>query len=204
MGLLERFSKKNLTKLNKEVVDKLVDYFLEKENAPNGPLNQAIVNYENLEQHCPNEKELLFILMEESIYCSLYVTFFESLLSDLKAFPQEAEQLIQNFVSFQQQRENIILSQGQSHANYILNNGQCLGCECCDHHKDVHELLNFWQAADLSFFIRLYIGIQAIQITLEDLLQEVLPGESKFIQELNADNILTFRKYIFDYVQQAI
>ena len=95
----------------------------------------------------------------------------------------------------------MISEQTEYHFNFILNKGLCSGCPACDNHSDVVELLSHWQKGNIEFFVTLYLGMQTIQFTMEHLLYDIIPVNKSVAKELTPDNILSFRQFIYSYVE---
>ena len=137
--------------------------------------------------------------MEDIIFSSIYSTFYEHLFITIHENDHLTLELIDKFSENGKEREYLIASQTQLHFNYILNGGQCDGCDACENHDDVRELLDYYREGDLSFFVNLYIGMQTISFALEQLLYDILPSRPDLTPNLTAENILEYRKFMVDY-----
>ena len=115
-----------------------------------------------------------------------------------------ANSLIDNFSEQCDEREALIAKHTHHHIQFIQNGGNCSGCLCCNNHKDVAALIPYWQNRDMDFFIELYVGMQTIQFTLENLLYDYIPSNLAIIPYLTEFNVLEFRKYLFNFATQQL
>ena len=187
---------------NKDVQSKpLSKIFYELENSEASPYELALNSFNELKKSTNSTEELFYFLIEDSIYISLYATFYEELFKCMKANLDKASDLIKRFADASEERERLIATEAQNHVNYIENLGACDGCQSCENHKDVVELISSYQNGDLDFFIDLYIGMQTIQNSMEALIYDILPDNEEFIEALSVNDIMEWRSQIFSYAQ---
>lgn len=180
----------------------LSDYFLELQKSEEFPYTLALSTYEKLRSTSGSFEEYLSYLLEDIIFSSIYATFYEHFLANLKDNPTLALELISNWEQTTDDREQLIGEQTQHHLSFVLKSGFCPGCPCCDNHNDVVELISYWQNKDHDFFKTLYIGMQTIQFSMEHLIYETIPQNLEVVDNLSFQNILDFRKFIFDYAEK--
>lgn len=179
----------------------LKNHFLGLKGRPNFPFTMALRDLENLEATTENKEDFYHYLLEDIVFSSIYATFYEKIFVTIKNDPDLAIGLVNSFAKNKEERERIISEQTEYHVNFVLNDGLCSGCSACEHHKDVAELLSRWQNGDVNFFVTLYLGMQSIQYSMEYLLYDVVPVDKQIISQLTQDNIMSFRQFIYNYVE---
>ena len=206
MFFLKRKKNKELEANSNEVerpkevnIDKLLDYFHSLEGIKEFPYTLAVESIENLHKTSNSKYEFMTFVLEDSVFASLYATFYEKLFMSILRGPSVTLQLIDHFSEHYEEREQLIAKQAHLHVEYIQNGGNCNGCVCCDNHKDVAELVNYWHKKDMDFFIELFVGMQTIQYTLENIVYDLIPNEPEIVSTLFSENVLAFRKYLFNY-----
>lgn len=199
MSLLKKFLSPKKSTESAPKADVFIKSFHRLEGTSSFPYVQALEALDNLEQTAHNEQELLFFLLEDIIFTSLYATYYEQILIGLSQNPHVALELIERFGREEEEREKLIGQQTYHHAQFIEKLGLCDGCICCENHTDVAELISPWQKGDREFFINLYVGMQTIQFAMEDLIYEVIPAHPAIITEINNSAILDFRKYLYNF-----
>ena len=182
----------------------LIKDFLEVEGTDQSPFQYALQSLEQLKAEATNEIDFRYFLLEDIIFSSLYATFYEHILISVKDNSSLAIGLIENFKQNTEEREQIIARQTQDHLKYIEAHGRCPGCASCENHGDVEELIAPWTQGDTDFFICLYLGMQTIQYSMEELLYESIPSNPKLIKDLHHKTILEFRQFVFDYVEKQL
>lgn len=193
--MMEKFF--NRTKENES--KPLSKIFYELENSQAAPYDLALNSFNELKETTKSAEELFFFLIEDSIYISLYATFYEELVKCLKDNPESADDLIKRFAEVHEERERLIATEAQNHVSFIENLGVCEGCNSCENHGDVAELIEHYQKGDIDFFIDLYIGMQTIQNSMETLIYDFLPENGELIQMLSTKDIAEWRAQIFEY-----
>ena len=181
-----------------------IPYFLKLENDPQFPFALAIKALEDLEQTAKSESELLEYMMEDIIFTSISATFYEHLFVTINENSHLTLELIDKFSETGQEREALIAQQTQHHFSYILNRGQCSGCEACDNHADVEDLIDYYESGNISFFVNLYLGMQTITFALEQLLYDIIPVRPDLTEKLTSESILEFRQYIVEYADKKV
>ena len=203
MGLVHKvLGKKKLEKTHSPA--KLLKYFYATEGSDNSPLTLALNSLDAVSKAAKDENDYLLCLLEDSVFSSLYVTFYEQIFSTIRDNPELTISLVETFGADRDEREKVISIQSQNHVNFIEKNGQCHGCSSCNNHVDVSELVQFWTRRDITFFENLYVGMQAIQFSMEHLLYEVIPQKTELTEELSPATILKYRQEIFDYTAKFI
>lgn len=203
MGLV----RKVLGKTDREKTDspaKLLKYFYSLEGTEHFPLSLALNSLEAVNSHAANEDDYLLCLLEDTVFSSLYVTFYEQIFSTIRDNPEMTIPLIETFADDREEREKVISIQTQNHVNFIEKNGNCPGCSSCDNHGDVAELAQYWVRRDTAFFENLYVGMQTIQFAMEHLLYEVIPQNTDLTETLSPSTILKYRQDIFNYTAKFI
>ena len=193
-----RFSK------NSEVQNPLFPFFINLESDPQFPFLLALGSLEELELAAKTKREFMDNLLEDIIFTSLYATFYEQLFVTLKNNASHALELIDGFSAGALQREKMIAKLTHFHFEFIKNQGNCPGCEACENHADVAELITPYKKLDLDFFIQLYLGMQTIQYSMEQLLYDVIPHQMELLDFLDEQTILEFRQQIINYTEAKL
>lgn len=181
-----------------------IPFFTRLEGDTNFPFLLAIRALEELETTVESDQQLIEYLLEDIMFASIYATFYEHLFVCIQENQHLAVELIDKFSEGGQEREMLIASQTHHHLQYIMNRGNCEGCEACDNHGDVEELIEPWEAGDIQFFIKLYLGMQSIQFAMEQLLYDILPHRADLYDDLTTDNILEFRQFVVDFSDKKL
>ncbi len=202
MGLVHKVT--GLKPKKTESPAKLLKYFYSMEGSNNFPLSLALNSLEAVNKSAANEEEYLLCLLEDSVFSSLYVTFYEQIFSTVRDNNEMTIPLIENFAEDREEREKVISIQSHNHVNFIENSGDCHGCSSCDNHADVAELIQYWMKKDITFFENLYVGMQTIQFAMEHLLYEVIPQNTELTEDLSPNVILKYRQEIFNYTAKFI
>lgn len=202
MGLVQKVLGKKPEKTQSPA--KLLKYFHAMEGTTNFPLTLALSSLETVSKNAANEEDYLLCLLEDTVFSSLYVTFYEQIFSTVRENPQMAIPLIETFAQDVEEREKVISIQSQNHVSFIERNGKCNGCSSCDNHADVAELAQYWVRKDIAFFENLYVGMQTIQFAMEHLLYEVIPKNTELTEDLSPATILKYRQEIFNYTANFI
>ncbi len=176
-------------------------FFFEDTERTDHPYRMAVHTYNQLQETTSSPEEAYLFMVEDIIYSSLYATFYEQLLFTLKDNKDVAKELIETFEQDHREREQLIAEQTEYHLSYILNHGQCEGCPACDNHGDVAELVELFHNGDYQFFKTLYIGMQTIQFTMEELIYDLAPDKSEWYKSFTPETILEFRQEIIEYVE---
>ncbi|MBT3236713.1 MAG: hypothetical protein HN353_12225 [Bdellovibrionales bacterium] len=180
-------------------------FFMTLESRMEGPFSRALSQLDSLEQESADGTELLFLLLEDTVFSSIYATFYEELFLKFSDTTEEGrEQLIELFEQSSEQRDRLIAQQTGGHVDYIMRGGSCPGCSSCQFHQDVDDLVARWQQQDLNFFVTLYIGMQTIQTSFEQLLYDYLDSNDRIIRYFTPENILGLRKFIMDYSEREL
>jgi hypothetical protein len=176
------------------------DFFNDTERSDH-PFKLAMHTYNQLTETTESREEIFLFMIEDVIFTSLYATFYEQLLFTAKENPAVAVKLINHFETDNEERERVIAEQTQHHLNFILNDGTCEGCPACDNHADVAELIPMIKQGDYQFFKNLYLGMQTIQFAMEELIYDKIELSPEWLESLNPENILEFRKLIIDFAE---
>jgi hypothetical protein len=187
-----------------ELTNAFIPYFLKLEGNDQFPFAMALKTLEELERTAQTESELLEYMMEDIVFTSIYATFYEHLFITINENSHLTLELIDKFSETGAEREALLAQQTQHHFSYIINNGQCTGCEACDNHSDVDDLIDYYQNGDLGFFVNLYLGMQTITYALEQLLYDTLPVRQDLTDKLTAEAILEFRQFIVEYTDKKL
>ena len=136
-----------------EQIIEFIDFFHSLEDGPQFPLDLALESAETLQKTAASTGEFNDFLLEDSIFASIYATFYEKLFSSLIDNSQILPNLIETFSNSYESREQLIAAQAEKHVQFIKNDGHCNGCSCCDNHKDVVDLVPYWNQQNLDFFL---------------------------------------------------
>lgn len=202
MSLFKSLSEKVANKKKQSL--SLKNIFLDMEGTTEFPFSLALSTFDQLESQAQDRQELMALLLEDIIFSSLYATFYEEILDTIYKNPEVAVPLINRFSEDQEQRDQIIAEQTQSHLNFVLKKGFCPGCAHCDNHQDVSDLVNYWSKQDFKFFATLYMGMQTIQYSMEHILYDVIPLSQEYSQITSREHVQSLRQFIYDYVEEKL
>lgn len=203
MSLVKNIFRSKKETESKSHSDLLIESFHQLKERPDFPLTLAESNLKDIIQNANNPEEEMLYILEDSIFASLYATFYEQILITIQENSHLALELIDRFEADHESREQVIASQTENHLNFIRNGGHCDGCPSCENHHDVAELISFYQNNDREFFIQLFLGMQTIQYTMDHLLYNIIPHRPELVQTLSAENVLNLRQYIFNFAQTS-
>jgi hypothetical protein len=145
--------------------------------------------------------EFKIILLQETIFTSLNVTFYEDLFLRIKNDPKVGDDLVDNFSQNYPFRKEYLEKETDLHLNYILKNGQCTGCDSCQFHGHLDELLEDWTNDDMTRVIITYLGMHCIQSAFEYLVFDVYFKDPFITDHFTMSEINKFRQYLFTYTQ---
>ena len=191
-------------KFNHSAVEKegfLNKYFLQLQGQSDFPLTMAFNSLEKLAESTKDEKNLLHFLLEDVIFSSIYASFYEAIFLAIYDNPNIVNKLVDSFENNVDEREQIIARQTEHHSSFVMEGGNCSGCSSCQNHPDVTELVHPWRDENLDYFQSLYLGMQTIQFSMEHLLYDVTPFDKKLPHYLTGANLLSFRRFIYNFVQ---
>lgn len=174
------------------------------EGTSNSPFEMALQAYEYIDQEAKTDEDMLYYFLEDSIFSSVYATYYEEMLISIKNNPQMAKALIEKFSAATETRDQNIANQAQLHVNYVMNGGHCDGCVCCEDHKDVNELIEQWETRNFEFFQNIYIGMQAIQYAFEVILFTFIPSNLQAIKYLNRDSVFNLRDRVYKKAEEKL
>jgi len=166
------------------------------------PYVLALNSYHLLQTTSTTTEEFFIFMVEDILASSLYATFYEELLKTAHQNPSLTNRIVQSFAADEESRERVIAEQSQLHLDFLLNNGQCKGCQVCDHHQDVADLLPELRNSSLPFFKNLYLGMQTIQFAMEEIIFDRLVDGDEWTTKLDHQTILKLRKDLFDYAEK--
>lgn len=184
--------------------DPFLNFYLRLRQTNNCPLSKSIENFKRLDQETPSDEDLIYCLLEDCIFASLQATYYEEMFMIVKGNPSYGKTLIERFYSQKEERDELIYKQAQLHLNFITKNGFCSGCNQCENHKDVEELMDPYFEGDLDFFIRVYVGMETIYLSLENLFFHYLPHNLNVTNGISREAILKFRSFIFNDATKAL
>ncbi len=197
----KNFQKRRETPVLPDEAKKLIQVFLDQRDSPDFAFGMALNFIDQIFEEAPNDEELLFSLMENCVFTSISVTYFEHLFQAIYQNPSYLLDLINKFSDDANTREENVNKEGQAHVNFILNGGHCEGCPSCDHHADVALLVKKWEDFDLDFYVEMFLGMQTILFAMENLLYDVLPCNAHLAGCLSSENIMHLRKFIFKFTK---
>jgi hypothetical protein len=204
MFFLRKNSKIDQKTATKSAIDKMIYFFEDLGKNEDFPLSISIDLFQKLDSAATSKEQLIQFCLEDIIFSSLYATIYEELIITCKDNSDVAISLIDKFLDGSEEREQKIAIQTQLHIDFLENGGRCNGCSCCDNHNDVIDLLTPYNNLDIGFFIQLYIGMQTIQITFEQLIYDFAPKDLSIFNNVDRDDILKFREYIYSYTEQEL
>ena len=188
-----------------ELSNPFINFFLENERlGEDSAFTFSMDSFSKLKDGARTLETLQELLLEDIIFSSLNATYYETLFITIKKHPDLFIPLIDKFSESSDVRSNEIAGQAEEHFQFVLKGGSCSGCKSCENHKDVYELVTHWNAKDVDFFITLYLGMQTIQYTLEQILYDLIPTRRDLIEELDSNIILEFRKYVYSYTEKKL
>ncbi len=197
-------SAKKTKTAKQDTLERLIKEFEESKTSKDFSFNIAVKMFNRIESAAKSEDELLQFCLEDVIFSSLYATIYEELIITCQANMDVAVKLINKFQEGSEEREQKIATQTQQHLAFLERGGECDGCSCCDHHSDVAELLQAYLNQDTTFFIQLYMGMQTIQLTFEQIIYDIATRDISIFKEITKDDILKFREYIYAYTEAQL
>lgn len=198
MGLINNL----IPKLKKKSIHPYLEFLFKDESRQDHPYNLATDAFNNLRETAASQDEFFLFMIEDILSSSLYATFYEELIKTIHENKKLTQALIEAFSNDEEKREQVIAEQSQYHLNYLLNDGKCEGCPVCNNHQDVAEIIPHLKAANLSFFQNLYLGMQTIQFSMEELIYDMIPQNEEWSSTLNQKCIIEIRKEIFEYTEK--
>ena len=204
MQFFGHFLKSSTKEENDVPAPSLNHFFDEMISHSDSPFILAIEDLKRLEETSGSTQEYLEYLLEDIIFTSLHLTFYEKLFIVLGEHPHLAIEMMDKFSEDIKEREFIIGKETFCHIQYIENHGICQGCKAHDNHKDVFALIEHYFNQDIDFFVQLYLGMQTIQYSFDKLLYDILPENESLLVGQSEQSILEYRKYIFNYVSSEL
>ncbi|MFG1485524.1 hypothetical protein [Halobacteriovorax sp. RZ-2] len=196
--MFSKFKHKSEFDLGKQELAKI---FFELEEFEDAPLKMALASYENLKAGTKSTEDFFYYLIEDSIFTSLYATFYERIFMAINQYPERALELVESFSADSDEREQVIATQTQQHLAFVENYGMCNGCGSCEYHQDVAELIAYYQKGDIDFFTELYIGMQTIQFAMEYFLYDYIPSDPKLVKLTAPALMQNWRELIYNYAK---
>ncbi|MFG1483824.1 hypothetical protein ABMA79_04430 [Halobacteriovorax sp. HFRX-2_2] len=196
--MFSKFKHKSEFDLGKQELAKI---FFELEEFEDAPLKMALASYENLKAGTKSTEDFFYYLIEDSIFTSLYATFYERIFMAINQYPERALELVESFSADSDEREQVIATQTQQHLAFVENYGMCSGCGSCEYHQDVAELIAYYQKGDIDFFTELYIGMQTIQFAMEYFLYDYIPSDPKLVKLTAPALMQNWRELIYNYAK---
>jgi len=175
----------------------LLEFLKSLEQTDGHPLLFAFEGFNILKKEAKNDEELAIFLLEDIIFSSLYTTYCEQFFLELnKSDLNLVSNFIQDFELKSPSREQEIALQVEAHTQYILNQGECEGCNYCSNHTDLNNLLEKWNEGAVEYFMELYIGMQTIQSFFDQILYDYLPDSPQIVRKLSLKTIDKIRDYL--------
>ncbi len=173
----------------------LLEFLKSLEQTDDHPLFFAFEGFNLLKKEAKNDEELAIFLLEDLIFSSLYTTYYEQFFLELnKADLNLVSNFIQDYELKSSSREQTISIQVEAHTQYILNKGECEGCNVCSNHADLNHLLEKWNEGAIEYFMELYIGMQTIQSFFDQVLYDYLPYSPQIVRKLSLKTIDKMRE----------
>lgn len=174
-------------------------YFLNLEKNEQAPSTIAWNSLNEIENGSRNNEEMAYYILEDIIYCSLSCTYIEQVLLAIKEAPALTIPIIEKYQDDLDKHEQDLAEQTYCHANYVQRFGNCEGCSHCENHKDLQELIYFWETGDLDFFKKLFLSMQTILNSFNNILQEYVPQNINNTHLIDIEEILKFREFVVAY-----
>lgn len=194
-------SKRKLSEVQRSF---FIEHFLSLRGTEEFSVQRSIRNFQKLDEEIPSDEDLVYCLLEDSIFSSLQATYYEEMFISVANNPKMAVELIQNFFYNKESRDDLIHKQTQLHLKYVTHEGHCEGCDQCENHGDVNELIEPYIDGDLDFFIKVYIGMESIYLALENNFFHYLPHNLQMVEEINRESIYEFRSFIFNFANREV
>lgn len=176
--------------------------FFESFQDSNSHFDISLSHLKSLENEVSSDEDLMYCLLEDSIYSSLQATYLEEMYLSIRNNPDIAGDLIHGFLEKKEARDILIANQTDLHLKYVTKFGHCSGCDQCENHADVDELIGPYQEGDLEFFMQVFLGMHSIFRALEDYFYNHLPHHPEVIEEITREEIFKFRQFIFNYASE--
>ena len=186
------------------ILQRLIPVIQEIAELTDSPFSMAIESFDILEKSANDENDFFSCLLEDTVFSSLYLTFYETLFVVIGENTKLSIPMMEKFSENAEEREQLINIQTFNHIRYIENNGACPGCISCENHHDVKDLVSYYNKRNFDFFIKLYIGMKTIQTTFEKLLYNILPKHPNMLEGITSQDILTIRQIIFNEAENNL
>ncbi len=151
------------------------DYFQEISETRLSPYQQALDALKGVEESSRDKDEFIYFLTSDIIFTALHTTVMEEMFSTIQKNSEYSIELISKFASDTQMRDDLINDHTTNHLKYIINNGECEGCNSCEGHSDLNHLVPYWMKGDINYFTKLYLEVQTIFCFLEMILYKLIP-----------------------------
>lgn len=201
MSLVKKIFKPILKNQSSNV---LFQYFLKQNHLEEFPLSLAHQSLIQLRETSQSEQHYFYYLVEDCIFSSVYATFYEEILNAISQNKSRAQELIDIFQKDQDERDQIVNQITQSHLSYLESKGHCDGCPHCDNHSDLQDILKAFLNGDISFFEKLYVGMQTIQFSMEALIYDWLILKPELLNSIDRNSVQSFRKELYHFCEKSV
>ena len=199
-------SKNNTETLAKNNLEKnyIWNYFQEISETKLSPYQQALDALKGVEESSRDKDEFLYFLTSDIIFTALHTTVMEEMFSTIQKNSEYSIELISKFASDTQMRDDLINDHTTNHLKYIINNGECEGCNSCEGHFDLNHLVPYWVKGDINYFTKLYLEVQTIFCFLEMILYKLIPRHPDVAFLMTPELINETRNLLAQHISRKI
>ena len=133
---MEFFRRKNKAdkdqRQNREEKNYIWDYFQEISETKLSPYTQALDALKGVEESSRDKDEFIYFLTSDIIFTALHTTVMEEMFATIQNNSEYSIELISKFASDTQMRDDLTNDHTTNHLKYIVNNGDCEGCNSCN------------------------------------------------------------------------
>ena len=196
--------KKSPVSIKNPTLEALIQFTSEKEGTADSPYNQSLTALENLQKGSNTHTDFMSKLVKDIIFTALYTTIYEEMFSTLRVHKDVGLALIQKFSEDTVDRDKLVNTHTNNHMNFLNAYGTCDGCSSCEGHADVAPLLEYIQKNDVNFFIKLYLEVQTIYVSMEQVLYELIPTRPSLMDGLSSEVIDNYRHVTAETVKAKL
>ena len=138
--------------LSPKALELLSPIFEQLTNSEQSPYMTALTAFKGVEETAKDREELLYFLMSDIIFTALHTTVMEDVLETIRSNPEYSIELINKFSSETQERDELINEHTSNHLRFILQGGNCEGCDSCEGHADIIHLVDRWRENKINNF----------------------------------------------------
>ena len=199
-----KVEKQQTKDLSPKALELLSPIFEQLSSSEQSPYMTALTAFKGVEETAKDREELLYFLMSDIIFTALHTTVMEDVLETIRSNPEYSIELVNKFSSDTEERDELINEHTSNHLRFILQGGECDGCESCEGHADILHLVDRWREQDQQFFTKLYLEVQTIYCFLELVLIKVIPHRLDVAEVMSKSTIESTRNYLAQFIEQKI